>query len=58
MNEKIHITNIYGMTRNKCIATQQNRFAKIGHQLGYLEMGIYNYPVEMDSRTELHKRID
>lgn len=58
MNEKIHITNIYGMIRNKCIVAQQNRIAKVGHRLGYLEMGIYNYPVEMDSTTELRRRID
>lgn len=55
---KTYITNVYGMIKNKRIAKNQNRIAKVAHVLGYLELGIYNYPSESETDALLIKRIE
>ena len=46
------------MVQNKRIAKAQKRIAEVGKDLGYLELGIYNYPVWSDTDDELEKRIE
>lgn len=55
---KVHMTNIYGMTKNSVAQIAQNMTSQFGKQLGFNEIGIYNYPVSVDSPTELSKRFD
>ena len=54
----IHISNVYGMIKNQRIAQDQRRIAEVGHRLGYLEIGIYNYPAEHEPQTEQVKRME
>jgi len=53
---KIHITNIYN--DHNQLAKCQNCLAQAGRSLGFHEMGIFSYPVETDTASELPKRID
>lgn len=55
---KIHITNLYTFNKKDSLIDTQNHFADAGRQLGFIEMGIFNYPVETDSVNELSKRLD
>ncbi len=55
---KVHITNLYGQSDRSVAQIAQNMTAEIARQLGYRELGIYNYPVEADSASELQTRID
>lgn len=54
----IHISNVYGMIANRKIARNQSRFASVGHKLGYLELGIYNYYADDEPEKELERRIE
>lgn len=58
LETKVHISNIYGMIKNWQIANRQRKIAGFAHELGWLEMGIYVYPIETDKQEELNKRID
>lgn len=58
LGRKVHITNIYGLLKNRYIADRQKIIAKHAHELGWLEMGVYVYPTETDSQEELDKRLD
>lgn len=53
---KCHITNIYGY--NGVCSHAQNSIAEIARRVGFLEMGLYGYPVQSDSDVELKRRID
>lgn len=55
---KIYISNVYGMIVNPKIARVQQRVAIVGKKLGYLELGIYNYPTQNEPENELEKRIE
>lgn len=55
---KTHITNIYGVIRKGNYLEQVNYLAECGRALGFLEMGIYRYPVNTDTSGELSKRLD
>ena len=55
---KVHITNIYNFNKEDSYVEKQHKFAKAGCVLGFLEMGIFNYPVETDSERELSIRLD
>lgn len=55
---KLHITNLYNFNANDALATRQHRFANAGRELGFIEMGIFSYPVETDTYSELSKRLD
>lgn len=53
---KMHITNLYGTWGTHALA--QRNVTKIARELGFTEMGLYQYPVECDSKEELRKRLD
>lgn len=54
----MHITNLYGMNpRGTQIIAQQN-VVKIAKELGFMELGLYHYPMEYDTESELRKRLD
>ena len=55
---KIHITNLYNFNQNDMLVRRQHILANIGRKEGFLEMGIFEYPVHTDSRGELSKRLD
>lgn len=55
---KIHVTNLYNFSLNDTNVEKQHEFANAGRALGFLEMGIFNYPVETDSERELSIRLD
>lgn len=55
---KIHITNLYNFNQNDMLVKNQHRVAEAGLSLGYREMGVFSFPVEMDSAGELSKRLD
>ena len=55
---KVHMTNIHGMAKNSVAQIAQNMTSQFGKQLGFNEIGIYNYPFSVDSPTELGKRFD
>ena len=55
---KIHITNLYNFNQNDLLVRRQHILANIGRKEGFLEMGIFEYPVHTDSRGELSKRLD
>ncbi|WP_455721934.1 glycosyltransferase [Agathobacter sp.] len=55
---KIYITNNYGFIPNKKIADQQKTISNVAHNMGYSELGIYNYDVESDTEEELEIRIE
>lgn len=54
---KIHITNRYGNDIDR-VAINQKRIALAGRTLGFCEMGIFVYPTETDTVSELSKRQD
>lgn len=55
---KVHITNIYGQSSESTALIAQNMVQNIASELGFKEIGIYNYPIYTDSKSELDKRID
>ena len=55
---KIHITNLYNFIPKDPLVSLHHRFAEAGRKLGFLEMGIFSYPVETDTPGELSKRLD
>lgn len=55
---KIHITNLYNFNAGDELVKKQHRFADAGRELGFTEMGIFSYPVETDTPSELNKRLD
>ena len=55
---KIHITNLYNLNPHDELVEKQHRFANAGRELGFTEMGIFSYPVETDTPSELSKRLD
>ena len=55
---KYHITNLYNFNPNDTLATKQHRFTNVARSLGFYEMGIFSYPVETDTLSELGKRLD
>lgn len=55
---KIHITNLYNFNQNDMLVRRQHILANVGRKEGFLEMGIFEYPVHTDSRGELSKRLD
>ena len=55
---KTHITNLYNFRKNDPLVERQHLFASVARTQGFLEMGIFEYPVATDSAVELSKRID
>lgn len=55
---KIHITNIYCVGSQNTLIERQHQYTNAGLLLGFREMGIYLYPTETDSSSELSKRLD
>ena len=55
---KIHITNLYNFNKDDQLVQRQHQFADAGRSLGFFEMGIFAYPVETDTASELSKRLD
>jgi len=55
---KIHITNLYNFNKDDQLVQRQHKFADAGRSLGFYEMGIFSYPVETDTESELSKRLD
>lgn len=55
---KIHITNLYGQAGNSVAMLAQQMVTAYARELGFHEIGIYAYPIDTDSPTELSKRID
>lgn len=55
---KIHITNLYGQAESSVAQIAQNIVSKTAKELGFLEIGMYSYPVHTDSAQGLSKRID
>ena len=55
---KFHITNLYNFNTNDELVVKQHQLTSIARSLGFLEMGLFAYPVETDTESELHKRID
>ncbi len=55
---KIHITNQYPYRDVERVGRMQHTYCKVGREFGFQEMGIYTYPVETDSDSEMRKRID
>lgn len=55
---RTHITNLYGHSPNSIAMIAQNTVADIARQLGFREIGIYSYPVQTDTASELRKRMD
>ncbi|WP_286081831.1 sugar transferase [Parablautia intestinalis] len=54
----MHITNLYGMNPMGTQIIAQQNVVKIARELGFIEMGLYHYPVECDTQGELRKRLD
>ena len=54
----VHITNIYGFIQDQELKKKQNLYADAGHTLGFKEMGIFNFDVTTDTKSELSKRLD
>lgn len=54
----VHITNIYGFIQDQELKKKQNAYADAGHVLGFKEMGIFNFDVTTDTKSELSKRLD
>lgn len=55
---KIHITNLYNFNPEDALVAKQHHFTTVARTLGFLEMGIFSYPVETDTYDELSKRLD
>ena len=55
---KIHITNVYNFNIDDNNVKKQHAFANAARSLGFLEMGIFNYPVDTDTERELSTRLD
>lgn len=55
---KVHITNLYNFNPGDELVKKQHRIAEAGLSLGFREMGIFSFPVESDTPSELSKRLD
>lgn len=55
---KVHITNIYGFNNEIELIQRQHCFANLSRKLNFYEMGIFLYPVDSDSQSELSRRMD
>ncbi|MCT8389682.1 nucleotide sugar synthetase [Leuconostoc holzapfelii] len=55
---RTHITNIYGHSPKSTALIAQNMTTNIAKSLDFNEIGIYAYPVSLDSPQELRTRID
>ena len=55
---KVHITNLYNFNPGDELVKKQHRIAEAGFSLGFREMGIFSFPVESDTQSELSKRLD
>jgi len=55
---KVHITNLYNFKSDDPLVQKQHNFTSIARSLGFLEMGLFSYPVETDTANELSKRLD
>lgn len=55
---RTHITNLYGQSSESTAMISQNMTAQVARELGMNELGIYNYPITVDSPGELSTRLD
>lgn len=55
---RTHITNLYGQSSESTAMISQNMTAQVARELGINELGIYNYPITVDSPGELSTRLD
>lgn len=55
---RTHITNLYGQSSESTAMISQNMTTEIAKSLNINELGIYNYPMSVDSPSELSRRLD
>lgn len=55
---RVYITNINGHAPSSTAQICQNMVTDIAVGLGYRELGVYCYPIQSDSESELSKRLD
>lgn len=54
----MYITNLYGIDSGSTQMISQWNVVKIAEELGFTELGVYHYPIECDTKSELRKRLD
>lgn len=55
---RVHITNLHGHSSKSTAQLAQNLTTDIAESLGFNELGIYAYDIDVDSEAEMSKRID
>ena len=54
----LYITNLYGMDSGTTQISTQRNVVKTAEKLGFTELGLYYYPIENDTDSELRKYFD
>ncbi len=54
----LYITNLYGMDSGTTQISTQRNVVKTAEKLGFTELGLYYYPIENDTESELRKYFD